>query len=187
MAFWTDNLLSTTKDPKRNFRFRVSFGAGSQFADQTTLTGIWYAKKVQQPSVTIGESSHDFLIHKFYWPAKVEWNEIEMTLVDPVEPEVSTNFYTALQNAGFVVPVNGRFTTVSKAAASIALGNVLIEQIDEAGLANHQWLLQHAWAKEVSLSDLDYSSEDLMEITLKLRYDWAEYTGKAGQPVFRPA
>jgi len=191
MPFWTDNLLINSKDPKRNFRFRVTFNNNSQFGDSSTAQGIWYAKKVTQPSVTIGEAKHDFMMHKFYWPGKVEWNELEMTLVDPVQPDVSTQFLSAIQNAGFVVPTNGNFTSVSKAAATLALGNVLIEQLDADGNYNHQWTLQHAWAREVKFSDLDYGNEDLMEISLKIRYDWAEFSsqfaGAAGSKIFSPS
>lgn len=197
MSFWTD-AIQNMKDPKRNFRFKVSFsdsafagtGAGQTGAGNGStsgIPGIWYAKKVQQPSVTISESSHDFMIHKFYWPAKVEWNEIEMTLVDPVLPDVQTQFLSAIEAAGFVIPGgNNVYKSVSKSSAALKLGNVKIEQLDADGAAIGAWRLQHAWAKEVSFSDLDYSSEDLMEITLKLRYDWAEYTPASGAVIFQP-
>ena len=199
MSFWTDS-IQNMKDPKRNFRFRVLF-TQSDFAGNGTgqtgtgasqnITGMWYAKKIQQPSVTITESSHDFMIHKFYWPAKVEWNEIEMTLVDPVEPNVQANFLKAIEAAGFVIPGgNNVYKSVSKSSAALKLGNVLIQQIDDAGSNLGEWRLQHAWAKEISFSDLDYGSEDLMEVTLKMRYDWAEYTpfvnGAGGTPIFQP-
>ena len=179
MAFWTDNAAAST-DPKRNFRFRVSFLASNFNVDQNGTpdpSGVWYAKKVTQPKVTFTESKHDFLIHKFYWPAKAEWNEIDITLVDPVEPHVSRNFLAAVQASGFNIPgnvVNG-YTSVSKAGAVLQLGTIYIEQIDAEGTAIHAWSLKHAWAKEISFSDLDYGNEDLSEVTLKVRYDWAEF------------
>jgi hypothetical protein len=182
MAFWTE-LNPSTSDPKRNFRFRVSFAGTSQFTAGDS-SGIWYAKKVSQPSITVSDGGkHEFLIHTFYWPGKVTWNEIEMTLVDPVTPHASKNFLKAISDSGFVMPgntaQNNAFKSVSKSSAAVNLGTVLIEQIDNDGNAIHKWTLQHAWAKEISFSTLDYGSEDLSEITLKLRYDWAEFTSYA--------
>ena len=33
--------------------------------------------------------------------------------------------------------------------------------------------LKNAMIKSINFSDLDYSSDDLLEVTLTLRYDWA--------------
>ena len=38
-----------------------------------------------------------------------------------------------------------------------------------------KWTLKHAWIKEVTFGDLDYGSEDLTEVTIKFRYDWATF------------
>ena len=89
-GFWTGG-LTNVKDPKRNFRFKVSFLGTGASGRPLTDGGIWYAKSCTQPSVTMTESVHDFMIHKFYWPAKAEWNEVDMVLGDPVEPDSSSN------------------------------------------------------------------------------------------------
>lgn len=177
-GFWTGG-LTNVKDPKRNFRFKVSFLGTGDTGSPLTDGGIWYAKSCTQPSVTMTESVHDFMIHKFYWPAKAEWNEVDMVLVDPVEPDSSSNLLSILDAAGFKIPANAgsteAFSSMSKAGSTAALGNILIQQLDAEGNTNHEWTLVHAWAKEVSFSNLDYTSEDLMEINFKVRYDWAEF------------
>ena len=177
-GFWTGGLTSV-KDPKRNFRFKVSFLGTGTGEGPLTDGGIWYAKSVVQPSITFTESTHDFMMHKYYWPAKATWNEVDIVLVDPVEPDSTTNLLSVLAESGFTIPSNAAdtvaFQSVSKAGATSALGNILCEQLDATGATNHSWKLVHAWAKEVSFSNLDYTNEDLMEITLKVRYDWAEF------------
>ena len=40
-----------------------------------------------------------------------------------------------------------------------------------------EWILYNAWVKEVKFGDLDYTSDDLTEITLTLRYDFAKLNG----------
>lgn len=185
--FWTNPIAA--KDPKRNFRFKVSFGNNT----------IWWAKNVDQPVPTVSEATHDFLIHKFYWPSKVSWNEISMDMVDPVIPGTLDGLLATLQSSGYVIPENANtpFYSISKAGANKAFTDstdMKIENIDADGVMIHQWTLKHAFIKEISPSKLDYGSEDLMTVTMKVRYDWAQYVsgndtaGPNGvtSPLFQP-
>ena len=178
--FWTAG-LDQVKDPKRNFRFKVSFlGTEPNSGGPLMQGGIWFAKSCTQPSLTFTESSVDFMMHKFYWPAKATWNEVDIVLVDPVVPHATGKLLQIISSSGFKIPTSDSFTSVSKTGVSSNLGNVQIDQLDAEGNMNHQWNLIHAWIKEVSFSNLDYGNEELMEITLKLRYDWAEFRSAGG-------
>ena len=84
--FWTAGLA---KDPKRNFRFRISFSGEGETPFGIGASGIWFAKSCTQPSLTFTESSADFMMHKYYWPANATWNEVDITLVDPVAPHAT--------------------------------------------------------------------------------------------------
>jgi len=88
MPFWsTDFRADTTlKDPKRKFRFTVSF-TGIQAAQGGAV--LWYAKTVSKPSFQIASSEHKYLNHTFYYPGSVTWQDITLTLVDPVEPDMA--------------------------------------------------------------------------------------------------
>ena len=81
MAFWT---TTPEQDPKRNFRFQV-FMTGIQDSEPA----VWWAKKVTKPNFTVAESKHVYLGHTFYYPGKVEWQTISMTLVDPLNQVLS--------------------------------------------------------------------------------------------------
>ena len=81
MAFWTDH---TGQDPKRNFRFIATIG---NMPDGAT----WYCKSAQKPAFTVADVSHSFLNHTFYYPGKVEWQEVEIVMVDPVSPDALAN------------------------------------------------------------------------------------------------
>ena len=48
-TFWTQ---SPARDPKRAYRFRVQFGDSGN---------LWYAKSATKPSISITESSHQYL------------------------------------------------------------------------------------------------------------------------------
>jgi len=174
-TFWTQ---TPGRDPKRAFRFRVEFGASGV---------LWYAKKADKPTVSFSESTHNFLNHTYYWPARTEWNEVTITLVDPVNPDLAGDLAAALDSIGYIIPAgvnsDGAFTTPSKAKAVAQFGggtetaadDIRIAQIDEDGNILEQWTLKHAWIREVTFGELDYGSEDLTEVSVKFRYDWAQF------------
>ena len=76
MSFWTNG--GSAEDPKRNFRFKVQItGLGGNSV-------LWWAKTVSTPSFEVSESEHDFLDNKYYFPGRVTWSEVTLTLVDPI-------------------------------------------------------------------------------------------------------
>jgi len=164
MAFWTD---AQNKDPKRKYRFVVILGNMPNGA-------TWYAKNVQKPSPSLTEEEHSFLNHKFYYPGRVEWNEIQVTLVDPVSPDAAAATAAILQASGYTPPrnVNSR-ETISKQKSVNALGGITIEQIDSDGRAVETWTLWNPFIKGIEYGDLSYDEDALGEITLTIRYDWA--------------
>ena len=169
--FWT--AATVAKDPKRGFRFQVTM---------SNLDGmLWYAKKADRPTLSLTEAKHDFLNHSFYWPARAEWSEVGLTLVDPVSPDVAASLMSFLSASGYKLPAGtgnqSEFSSISKKGSIDATGNIQIDQIDEAGNPVESWLLKNAWIKEVDFSELDYSNDDLSEVTLKIRYDWAVFSG----------
>tara|TARA_R100001510_G_C7608108_1_gene172511 strand:+ start:388 stop:972 length:585 start_codon:yes stop_codon:yes gene_type:complete len=163
--FWTSS--NSTRDPKRSFRFRVQI----QGIDDNYL---WYAKTATKPTISFGEATHSYLNHTYYWPGRAEWNEVDVTLVDPVSPSLGGNMAALIQAAGYEIPrTSSDFSTMSKSRAQQPLGTVTIEQIDEDGNIIEKWNLNNAWIRELTWGDLDYGSDDLTECTIKFRYDWA--------------
>ena len=173
MSFWTD---TGAHDPKRNFRFRVRI---TGFTGNDTI--VWWAKKVQKPNYSVAEIKHVFLSHTYYYPGKLEWQEITMTLVDPAGKADETGKTDALQKlnevivkSGYQIPnQSGAITTLSKNKSAGALNGVVIEQLDDEGKIVEKWTLKNPFLKKVSFSDLDYENDDLTTIDIALRYDWA--------------
>jgi len=174
--FWT----SANVDPKRKYRFIVELaGVGG-------IGSVWFAKTVDKPEITVGTGEVDFMQHKFYYPGRVEWNEIGLTLVDPVSPDATEILLDILQNSGYTGPMEAKETlqSISKGAESTALGNVIIKQVSADGEIQEEWVLNNAIITKVGWGDLDYSSEDLSEISISFRYDWATCTTGVSQRQF---
>ena len=166
MGFWTD---ATLQDPKRAYRFLVTIGTMENGAQ-------WYAKAVTKPSFTIGSTEHKFLNHTFHYPTRTEWEEITVTLVDPVTPDAANSTLAIVKASGYdpsLLTAADYGTTTSKAAAVSALGGVKIEQIDSNSNPIETWTLWNAFLTGVKFADLAYDSDDMSTIELKMRYDWA--------------
>jgi hypothetical protein len=174
MPFWSTNFGedATLKDPKRNHRFIVEFGGINATPGGAVA---WYAKTAAKPSFTISETEHKYLSHTFYYPGSVTWNEVSITMVDPVDPDMAATFSDIITQSGYTPPTDTTsLGTISKAKAASALGAVTITQIDSDGNPIETWTLWNPFVQDVKYGDsLSYDNTDLTEVTISLRYDWA--------------
>ena len=129
---------------------------------------------MKKPAWTIGKVEHVYLNHTFKYPSKVEWEDVEITLVDPVDPDMAATIVDIVAAAGYR-PLQNQydFATISKKGAISALGEVKIMQVNQEGKPIETWSLANAWVSKVDLGQLDYDSDELTEIKLTLTYDWA--------------
>ena len=168
--FWT----SPNRDPKRAYRFTVSVSS-------IEGGGIWYAKSATKPKFSVTSTEHKYINHTFHYPGRVEWENVTITLVDPVDPNAASAAAKILQDSGYYIPgdENAPFTTVNKKDAIGALGRVTIRQIGESDTdVLETWVLNNAWIEGVSFSDLSYDDEELSTVELTVRYDWASLATK---------
>jgi hypothetical protein len=63
--------------------------------------------------------------------------------------------------------------TISKAKAAGALGTVIITQIDSNGGELEKWTLWNSFLTEAKFGELAYGTDDLTEMSVTLKYDWA--------------
>ena len=71
--------------------------------------------------------------------------------------------------------------TISKSKSVSSLGVVKIRQIDGDGRNVDAWQLNNAWIKDVKFGELDYNSEEMLNVDVTLRYDNAVYQGQSGK------
>ena len=168
MTFWSAQYDAQSKDPKRGFRFKITF-QGMNGGDI-----VWFAKKITKPSYTLTESKHSYLNHNFYFPGRVEWDSISMTLVDPVSPGAVAQTNAIMVASGYQVPGSpADLASMSKGKATAAIGYLVIEQIDSNNQVIEMWTVKNPFIKSVKFGELAYDNDDLSEIELEIRYDWA--------------
>ena len=165
--FWND----TSVEPKRAFRWL--------FYLQGPDTGLptYVARVVKKPSFTVSNVQHQFVAHTFNFPGRIQWDPVEITLVDPIADDASTALTRILVASGYKIPANQQEAqySFSRAKAVTAMGNPTIEMIDSDSNPIERWTLKNAWVERVDYGQLDYTSEEIVNITLGIRYDYAEY------------
>jgi hypothetical protein len=178
MAFWND----AAADPKRKYRFLIRL-----FNKEVA----WYVKSVTAPSYEITSIEHAFSDHVFNFPGKIKWSDVEVTLVDPAgADDVVHKTLSLVQDAGYAIPTlqdvkdGTGFKTFTKSSLVTTNGNLEIETQDAEGNPIEIWTLNNAFITNVKFGDFDYSSEDMREISLTFKYDWAscEFPGNSGSP-----
>jgi hypothetical protein len=199
MSWWS--IAST--EPKRRNKFYVSFGTGGKLYSVSTVTkpSVTIESKeyrlinhfYKYPGIPKWES-----ISIKFVDAKI-WGSGKSTVGDkPKTSQRSTSktLWEMLLASGYVAPSGvgstnkelSRVVSPEKAAmidlsfgssASPTNGSMFkIHQVNAAGENSEVWTLYNPMITKISWGDLDYGSDDLVEYTLDVAYDWAELTEK---------
>ena len=154
--------------------------------------------KAKKPSYTMETKAHNVLNHVFKFPGVVKWDDLDVSFIDAVDPNIGSKFYNALRNAGYVNPERDIdiLTGITKRGTVDTIGDVLIQQLDGGGISNvvdpgdqlggvdstnivDTWTLKNAFIKSVKWGEsLDYSNEGLVEVAVGLTFDYAIYSDR---------
>ena len=169
--FWSDGRM----EPKRAFRWILRApGLGLE---------EWLIKKVApRPSWSLTEIKHNYLNHTFYYPGRVEYDEVTVTVVDSIQPNATGKLQSLLIKAGYADPgmAHNEAMTVSKGGMTSNIGLIEIHQLNPDGSTAENWELHNTWIKACKYGDLDYESDDILNIELTLRYDYFRIGSQSG-------
>ena len=182
MAFWNDKLL----EPKRNFRWILKVDG----------VDFYYIKEVARPNYEVAVAEHKYINHTFYFPGRVTYNPISFKLVDAASPDAAETLRQMLFAGGYRLPTDQDVgsQSITKQGAVTALGDVQIVMLGGGGTsasgagtpgptANPAtnkpgdvvefWTLHNAFITKIEFSQLTYDNDDLSDITVEMRYDYA--------------
>jgi len=163
--FWANSAL----EPKRKHRWLLYLGG--------TDIPAYVIKTAGKPAFSVNAAEHMFFGHKFYYPGVVTWEPIDITLVDPVDPFVGKELYRTLTRGGYREPSvteDGAPFTMSKRDSVGALnGQLRIQQLGANNSEIETFKLWNPWIQAIKFGDLDYTSDDMVEITITVQYDYA--------------
>jgi len=142
---------------------------------------VAYIGNVSRPSYTMGTQQYKLLNHYFNHPTDIKWNPINFTIKEifsrEVEETISILTMRKLLESGYDNPDNideEKLKDLSKADLMRSLGRVAIQMLDPDGEIYEEWKLHGAFITDIKPSELNYSSEDLINIGITVTYDWAE-------------
>jgi predicted porin len=184
MGFWS----TEGAEPKRKYRWTIRF---------TALGGLSYAlKKADKPKGKVNPTTHKYLNHNFNYPGRFEWEDINLTFASVAQPDATYLINKVLINAGYHVPKsdgaasattvgqivgsNQALSTIGKRKFGTALGTSFeLIQLNPEGKEIEVWKVVNPFFTSVNFGDLDYSSEDIVDIQVGVKYDWAQLTTPA--------
>ena len=189
MSFWRQG----SSNPKRKFRFMVTLTANAWDGGSE----LWYAKSCTAPSVEVTAVEHMFSDHVFNFPGRAKWGDVEMVLVDPAgagsggdsgyagalePPNTVSNMSAVLTAFGYEVPSDG---TTDSSYATISRNKIqdltiTIRALDDDGNSIETWTLHNAFPTAFKFGDFDYGTDDLREMNITWKYDWASV--ESGNP-----
>ena len=149
-------LLADTYEPKRKFRWIMSING----IDAFTL------KTATRPQITFEETVIDYVNMKRYLAGKPAWQQMNLTLYDPIVPSAAQKVMEWVRLA--FENVTGRM-----GYAQFYQKTINLKMLDPVGAVVEDWELQNSWIVDANFNDLDYAVSDPVDINLTLRYNQA--------------
>tara|TARA_B100001250_G_scaffold403408_1_gene417912 strand:+ start:779 stop:1273 length:495 start_codon:yes stop_codon:yes gene_type:complete len=161
MSFWNQ----ANAEPTRKYRFRVMSPDSKIWKDHW-----WWAKSVEKPSYEVNTTEYRLTNHKFKFPGILSWNDITIVVVDSgdITAQLMENLSFTYQN-----PEKGYLKTQFAKKAKEAVNKFEIQQLNSQGKKIETWELHGAFIKSVDFGSLDYSDDELVQISIGLSYDYA--------------
>ena len=144
-------------EPKKQNRFILRFPSSLGINE-------WFIMSTSRPKVTIGEVEIPFLNTSTYVAGRFNWETIDVTFKDPIGP-------SAAQALMEWVRLHAESVTGRMGYAAGYKKDIELEMLDPTGVVVEKWILQGTFLTNVDFGSLDYSSEDIAEITATLRPD----------------
>jgi len=146
-------------EPKKKNRFIMRF-------DSSLGINEWYVESTSRPQVTIGSVEIPFLNTSTYVAGRFVWGTINVTFRDPIGPSASQ----ALMEW---VRLHAESVTGRMSYAAGYKKKVDLFMLDPTGAIVENWELRGTFLTNVNFGDLDYSGDDLADVSATLRFDRA--------------
>lgn len=157
MAIWND-LTIKDYEPKTQNRFVFSFG------EQDIPS--YLVKSGQRPNVTSTRKEIDYINTRRYVAGKYTWEPMDITFQDPIVPSGAQKVVEWFRlHYEFQAGVAGYASTYKR--------DVLLKLLGPDGTVVEQWKLKGAFIESANFNELDYSTDDLVDITATLSFDYA--------------
>lgn len=122
----------------------------------------WWVSNCSRPSLTQNPVEIQFMNTSNWVLGRYTWDEINVTLRDPIGPSAS-------QAVMEWVRLHSESVTGRQGYAVAYKRDLILEMLDPTGVAVSQWIIKEAMISSVKFSELDYSGDDIATIDLTLK------------------
>jgi len=161
---------------KRKFRWTLEiFGQNCPFHIPP-----WFVTVAARPNISFDETEINFLNDKTWIPGKATWESITVTMLDVGGAGASND---GVQIYKWLLSVfDFRSPTHKFMSSNIAgyAGTAILTMWDGCGTEMETWTFDDAWPQAVNFGDLDYSSSDIANIELTMRYSKVSFRPGCG-------
>lgn len=140
-----------------------------QFIMQIQGVPAYLIKASSKPSLSNGEVTLDHINVQRYVKGKSVWNTITVTLYDAIVP-------SGAQAVMDWVRLHHESITGRDGYSDFYKKEISLQQLSPLGEIIEEWTLKGAYITEANFGSLDWSTEDVVNIELTLRYDWALFS-----------
>ena len=126
----------------------------------------WWLQSANRPKITQQEKEIPFLNTSTYVVGRYQWETIQIALRDPIGPSASQAIMEWIR-------LHSESITGRQGYAAGYKRDVELEMLDPTGVVVQKWILKNTMCTSADFGDLSYDSDDLANITLTLRFDYA--------------
>ena len=126
----------------------------------------YLVKTMARPSITFETITLDHINVKRYVKGKAAWLPITVTLYDPIVP-------SGAQSVMEWVRLHHESVTGRDGYSDMYKKDITFNVLGPVGDKVEEWTLKGAFITDANFNELDYSSSDVVDISLTLRYDYA--------------
>ena len=126
----------------------------------------WWLEKAKRPSIKQAKKEIKFLNTETYVVGRYTWDEMQLTLRDPIGPSAS-------QAVMEWVRLHSESATGRQGYAAGYKRDVELEMLDPTGVVVSKWVLKNVMVVNADFGDLDYGQDDLSTIQLTIAFDYA--------------
>jgi len=163
MAFW--NLATIEPLRKRNFLLQIG--------EEQPFT----IKNVSKPKFDVDQNEYQLINLSLKYPTVVKWQDVTFKMVDTVGQKEATKFYNKVFGEGSYLDFDADHLPYNKFRNK----DFVILQFDANKTEVEKWTLVNPFIKSVDFGDNDYSTDDLIEISVTVAYDYAVLGDRAAQ------
>jgi hypothetical protein len=146
-------------EPKKKNRWLITFPADLGIQQ-------WWLETASRPSITQNEVEIPFLNTSTWVIGRFTWETIDVTFRDPIGP-------SATQALMEWIRLHSESVTGRQGYAAGYKKDIELEMLDPTGVVIEKWILQGTMITSANFGDLDYSSSDIADISVTLRFDRA--------------